>query len=143
MRLILPTDTRFTCLACGRCCRTTTISLSEGEAERLASIPAPRRDSPTVESYRVIKGRGFRIRPRPDGSCPYLDEDDLCAIHKEHGLQAKPLACRLFPLTFLRTPDGLTVPLRFSCPAVALGAGAPLKDDEKQLRRHPGPRRGS
>lgn len=129
MKILVPSGARYACLACGRCCRTTSISLSEGEAKRLESVPPPG-GGPSVMQL----GTGaWRLRPRLDGACPYLGDDNLCALQRDHGYEAKPLACRLFPLSFLRTPGGLQVGLRFSCPAVAAGAGDPLDPEDKGL----------
>ncbi|MHC4600605.1 MAG: YkgJ family cysteine cluster protein, partial [Planctomycetota bacterium] len=133
MQLLLNPDHRFTCLACGRCCRTTSISLTPAEAQRLATLQPPEGSLPTIQPYVGREGLACRILPRRDGSCPYLRGDNLCAIHAEEGEEKKPLACRLFPLSFLRTPRGLAVPLRFSCPAVACGEGESLKGREGDL----------
>jgi hypothetical protein len=86
-----------------------------------------------VQRYWTPRGEAFRIRPGPDGACPYLNDENLCSIHLRDGPQAKPLACRLFPVSFVRTPEGFTVPLRYSCPAVAAGVGEPLADQEETL----------
>jgi Fe-S-cluster containining protein len=134
MRLCIPENARYSCFACGRCCRTW-ISLSAAEAERLRALPSPFTREATVQTYQSRRGEGARIRPRPDGSCPYLREDSLCHLHAEQGPETKPLACRLFPASFVRLPDGLAASLKSSCPAVALGAGAPLADRRGELQK--------
>lgn len=63
------------------------------------------------------------------GQCLFYD-DGLCSIHKEHGGEAKPLICQVYPYNFVNTPDGMTVSLLFSCPSVV--AGNP--DDSEEAR---------
>jgi len=134
MRLIIPDDARYSCFACGRCCRTSLVSLTAEEGERLKGFPSPFAEGPTVQAYVSERGEGRRIRPRRDGSCPYLREDSLCHIHAERGFDAKPIACRLFPAAFVRMPGGTAVSLKPSCPAVAIGAGELLSAQEPALR---------
>ncbi len=133
MELRIPEGARFRCLSCGRCCRTKSISLTAGEAERLQGFATPEMGS-VVSAIPTATGTRYHIRPRRDGSCPFLGEDGLCAIHKEHGPDEKPLACRLYPFHFVRSPAGILVSLRFSCPAVAAGTGPPAAEAEDALR---------
>ncbi|MHC4779825.1 MAG: YkgJ family cysteine cluster protein, partial [Planctomycetota bacterium] len=133
IRFFLSPEHRFDCLACGRCCKTTAISLTPAEAERLASRPPIQGVGPTTQKYKGGFGTGYRLFPRKDGSCPFLREDQLCDIHGQEGEGEKPLACRLFPFSFLQVPGGFNLTLRFSCPAVAAGLGKPLQGREEFL----------
>lgn len=44
-----------------------------------------------ISGYKIVLT--YYIRPREDGSCPFLTEDNLCMVHREY----KPLICRSFP----------------------------------------------
>lgn len=74
---------RWSCLACGDCCKRYYVSLSKSEAKY---IKLRYGEDKLVE----LKGKYF-LRRRSDGSCVFLKRH-LCEIQKE-----KPLACRLWP----------------------------------------------
>lgn len=42
----------------------------------------------------------------PEGCCPLLREDSLCALQAEKGHQALPLVCRIFPRGEIALPSG-------------------------------------
>ena len=56
-------------------------------------------------------------------------------MHATHGSDAKPLACRLFPFTFVATPTEVRVSLSFACPAVIDGEGPPLAEQRDEVER--------
>jgi lysine-N-methylase len=118
---------------CGRCCRTSIVSLSAAEARHLEAVKPSGCADPVTRKYRTAAGESFRVEPRKDGSCPFLRGDGRCEIHAVRGPAAKPLACRLFPFSFVRTPRGMSAFLHFSCPAVALGAGDRLETSRRAL----------
>jgi Fe-S-cluster containining protein len=132
MKLRIPAGARTRCFACGRCCRTTSVALTRAEAERLERSPPPDGRSP-VRTMPSASGPSLHLRHRRGGACVYLGDSGLCVLQERQGFRAKPLACRLFPLRFLQTAEGLSVSLRFSCPAVAAGLGDRLQDDEAGL----------
>jgi hypothetical protein len=83
------------------------------------------------------------VHPRDDGNytlghigdaCVFLDDDDLCAIHKELGLEAKPFMCKQFPNHVVSTPEGIIATLDFACPTVVADDGAPVREQEPDLR---------
>ena len=140
-RLILPPGIRYECIRCGRCCRTLEVTLTEAEHAALAGH-AWAAESPELTPRRLYarirRPRGkqtWRLRPEPGGACRLLTEDGLCRVHAELGLAAKPYAGRLFPFTFVRTPVGTYVGVRFNCPAVVRGIGPPLEERRGDLRR--------
>ncbi|MFP4057158.1 MAG: YkgJ family cysteine cluster protein [Candidatus Brocadiia bacterium] len=140
-RLILPPGVRYACMRCGACCRSLEVTVTDAERERLLAHDwsdelgdvAPER-----LFARIRGGRGlqrWRLRPRPEGACPFLGEDALCRVHAELGYEAKPFAGRLFPFTFAFTPVGVFVGCRFSCPAVVRGKGPPLEAQRGEIER--------
>lgn len=47
--------------------------------------------------------------------CTFLREDRLCSIHAVFGVEKKPTDCRIFPLAFTSTPDGIVAGVRLEC----------------------------
>ncbi len=123
---------RFTCNSCTRCC-TDKHLLGPVSAEEVEKI---------TEGFKAIgKGHsrgGVDFLPLPNegddpvsfllrthnGRCTFLQEDGLCGIHEELGIEFKPSVCRLFPFRPVRRPGGWDVGLSLACPTVANGTGA-------------------
>lgn len=131
-------DERYTCTACGDCCRGWSVPLLPGEADRFVALAA--------SVVPVERLRGAVRQARADGGtvetlsgagrqCVALADDQRCSIHARHGADAKPTACRLFPLTFVETPTEVRVSLAFACPAVIDGDGAPLGEQRDDVAR--------
>ena len=83
------------------------------------------------------------IHPAGDGiyklnhikdACVFLDDDNLCAIHKELGLEAKPFMCKHFPNHVTSTPEGIIATLDFACPTVVADEGPPFQEQEAEIR---------
>ena len=135
--LFIPPGLRYECVQCGQCCRALDVWLTDPEARRLTEADWPEPLGPPGTLVERRRGRGpqrWRIRPRPDGSCPFLTPDNLCLVHQRLGYGAKPFAGRLFPFTFVLTPVGTFVGARFECRAVVRGQGRPLEDLRPQLQ---------
>jgi lysine-N-methylase len=133
---------RFRCTACGACCRGWQIPLVDGEAAAFrqaagGGVIAPERLARAV--VRVRAGGGEVDALSGDGGsagCAALRDDQLCAIHATHGEPAKPRACRLYPFSFVRTPDGeVRVGVSHACPAVLDGEGPTLEEQRGELER--------
>ena len=139
--LILPPGIRYECIRCGRCCRSLEVTLTEVEYDRLvaqdwtAAVPGY---APDGFFARIRRPRGkqvWRLRPHRGGACRFLTDEGLCQVHATLGLAAKPFAGRLFPFTFLPTPVGVFVSVRFNCPAVVRGIGPPLEEQRGDIQR--------
>ena len=101
------------CAQCGASCGGHDIGPIS--AERRAAIEA------------VIEGARFIDRDTGDPDttgtycamqgdlCVYLRADKLCRIHAAEGAETKPIDCRVFPLAFTATPDGVVAGLRMEC----------------------------
>jgi hypothetical protein len=89
---------RHACTGCGGCCHAVAVFLSPEEQERVRGfadgmgLPDPVHDG--------------RLRFE-GGRCLFQDGDELCRIHKAHGLEAKPLLGKQYPLLLSRTEQGL------------------------------------
>lgn len=87
------------------------------------------------QGYAAIERLGERVvlGHKGDGSCVFLREDQLCQVHAEAGLEAKPLQCQQFPFIPVNTPDGVFVGLSFLCTAVQREHGRPAVEHREQV----------
>ena len=126
----------FECTACGKCCkgawniavdeesfRTIQQSKSFGKRRKEGYVPL------TVSDGQASVGR------KESGGCVFQDENNLCDIHGELGLEKKPLVCQTYPNMLTNTPEGYFVSLSFACPAVLNNAGTPMEEKRDQLGR--------
>lgn len=123
---------RYSCHACGNCCRDFTVQLREDDLRKLREQKWEERlgEPVTVE----FRGVTF-LRQREDGSCIFWQSDGRCRIHGEFGLEAKPIACQLFPFSFAPRDDGVQIGLNFACQSVLENKGASLASHTTDLRR--------
>jgi lysine-N-methylase len=139
--VVLPPGARFTCHRCGDCCRSFPVSLTDAEKERYA-----KRDWSQVlpghsgDVFDVIERGGGRsaslLKRRKDGACIFLGADELCQIHARLGAEEKPLACRLFPFTFIPGDEEDPRPrvgCHFACKGLAAGDGAQVQGERRAL----------
>jgi len=98
---------RHACHACGTCCTGWRVQLKTLMERRRVHAQAAELgiDNPVVEGS---------IR-RVDGSCVFLQEDKLCAIHARFGEAEKPEICRHFPRRSRHAEDGIRVGVDPGC----------------------------
>lgn len=131
---------RHRCLGCGRSCYGHVIGpLDEAFLERAEGLHdalvetypdlAPFRP---FEKVQTLDGRRMEAMTRTQGHCIYLGDDGLCRIHKHHGAEAKPLVCRLFPLTLVQTEGSVRIgtPLRCYLAHKSFDVGEPMSTEE-------------
>jgi len=132
--ILVPSNSgqRYSCHGCGNCCRDFTVQLRESDLEKLRAQEWEQRlgEPVTVE----FRGRTF-LRQRDDGACIFWQEDGRCRIHAAHGLDAKPIACQLFPFSFAPAADGVHIGVNFACQSVQENRGAALEGHRGELRR--------
>lgn len=80
----------------------------------------------------VIGDNDYSLSHTDDGVCHFY-QDDLCELHRSHGISHKPVVCQLYPFTLVSTPQGLYVSLLYSCPAVVAGTGAGAAEQREEL----------
>jgi lysine-N-methylase len=125
-------EQRYSCHGCGDCCRDFTIELRGEDFERVA---AQGWEKELGEPFWIeFAGRRW-LRQREDGACIFLGEGGRCRIHAKHGLEAKPVACQLFPFSFAPGPRGVSIGVNFACASVRRSAGATLASHEAEIRR--------
>ena len=94
----------------------------QGKADHLVDATMAEKISPPGQKTR------WRLRRRGDGACIFLDDDNLCLIHKHFGPATKPLLCRLYPFGFYPVGTSIGVDVSFYCRAVAEGHGEAVQD---------------
>ena len=92
---------RFRCdgASCGaQCCRNWAIDIDAGTYQKYCGI------EPIAERKRIIsklefrkEKNNFRVRLKHDGACPFLEENLLCGLQKNHGVQYLSKICKEYP----------------------------------------------
>ncbi len=102
VRRVLASGARFSyeCKGCGRCCHDKRITLSPYELARLARA-AKLSTRELLERHTEEAGTALRF-DEPHG-CTFLD-GGACRVH-----EGRPLACRLYPLGRIVTPEGESI----------------------------------
>ena len=126
---------RHGCVATGDCCSASFLGpVTAVDRARLEGL------GPAVRSiaFEQIEFRGvdYLGMARSEGRCQQQNEEDLCDIHAVHGMDAKPVACRRFPLRFHRSPAGVHVSLLMACGGYheARPAASPWPSREREVR---------
>ena len=127
-------EQRYSCHGCGDCCRDFTVQLRERDLARLREQGWERELGEVTVEFR---GRRY-LRQRDDGACVFLRPDGRCRIHAEHGFEAKPVACQLFPFTFAPDARAARVGVSFACASVLESKGASLASHLAEVRRMAG-----
>ena len=122
---------RYSCHGCGDCCRDFTVQLREAD---LAKIAAQGWERELGEVTVEFRGQRY-LKQRADGGCVFLLADGKCRIHAEHGLEAKPLACQMFPFTLAPDAREARVGISFACASVLGNQGASLASHAADVRR--------
>ena len=127
---------RYSCNCCGQGCRSFLVPVKEKERQTIEQLRNWREQLGVGELYvqhRAAGGEGYGLNKREDGRCVFLDNKNLCSIHKLHGLKSKPVACQLYPFVFTPWADELRVGLRFDCPGVCSNQGKALSTYKTEL----------
>lgn len=72
----------------------------------------------TIERY-MRKGKKSYFKNCRNGSCPFLDSNQLCSLHIEHGYDVLPHTCKEFPRFYNLFGLYEEIGLSFSCPEAA------------------------
>jgi len=137
---------RFDCHACGFCCSSghDLGPITEADRARILAVewvgvlPGVRGPEDLFrEAGRDRAGRPRLLLAQRSGRCVFLDDENLCAVHKRLGRDAKPHMCRLFPFAITEAPDGTYVTTRRECASLERSrrSGTPLEDQREELSR--------
>ncbi len=121
-KLYLDPAQLHSCSLCGKCCRGWLVPVTPDEKDRISRLRLSGDYSEAFDVHPVRKG--MFILKKLGKDCIFLGRDNKCIIHSEHGHEAKPLACRLYPYNISRWTDGaVSMSLRYDCPESASGRG--------------------
>lgn len=121
-------DLHYECVHCGYSCQDLEVEISEEDFARLVRLVG--------ESTVVVK-RERRWLTKGCQGCTLLAKENgqgRCTLHRDHGMQAKPQACREFPFRAVLTPDGPYVGASFACRAIATRQGPALSRESFEAR---------
>ncbi len=82
------------------------------------TVPLQRLIKNPVMTEPAVGGLGLRVA---EGGCVFLRSDNLCRVHVELGVDAKPATCRRYPFNLVATPAGVRVATPHRCPCRTLG----------------------
>jgi len=130
-----PSLQRYDCTGCGECCRGRfAIVITKEDRDRIEKQGWTAEDlGIPPEKLFTPHGSDFALAHRADGSCVFLQEDNLCRIHAKHGEPAKPVACRMYPFRFVPLGSQVRVDVRFDCIATATNLGRPIAEHRSDL----------
>jgi Fe-S-cluster containining protein len=87
------------CRKCGLCCKPNKFGYDRVDIEP-SDVERWRRLGILEEVISKLKTTDYNdtgyVIELDDGVCPFLDEDNLCILHKRFGYYAKPKGCRKF-----------------------------------------------
>jgi len=119
------------------CCRASWNITCERELlQRLQSHPHPvlgpmaRQHIQPLDAANATEERFAAMRLRADGSCPFLDDDQLCLIQKTLGADWLPNVCMKYPRNVAEADNVSEASLTVSCPEAArlvLGRCQPIQ----------------
>lgn len=123
---------RYDCHACTTCCRELVVHLTKADRDRI-----DRQDwSGTLDVAPYVRlGRGNVLNHVPGGGCVFLMDDGRCRIHAQHGFEAKPIGCQLYPFTLESDGELMRAGIRFDCPSVSRNEGNTLGKHRKDVER--------
>jgi len=125
----LPEGSRFSCRSCGRCCTGWAVPVDQATIDRLRA-----RDWAGEPFERTPSSRQpWRVR-MIDGRCFFLDRENRCRIHNEISYEAKPAACRAFPLAVLEVAGERYGRLSYWCPTVTANQGQEVARQSRWLQ---------
>jgi Fe-S-cluster containining protein len=132
VELHIPEGIRFDCTGCGNCCLHWPVPATDADVSRIEKLGTPSfRRLPAGDA----KMRGFThtLEKRDDGKCAFLTDDLRCSLHAEHGIEAKPSMCRLFPYSFTPTPSGIYMYVSFASSGVLSNTGRLLTEQRAEM----------
>lgn len=134
MKLHLPPQQNFACTSCGRCCRASwTITVDQQAEARIRQSQAYQARVKDGFQPLVVRQERLAIARQESEACTFLDEQNLCELHRELGAHGKPLVCQTYPYLLTQTPDGVFVALSYACPAAMQGSGPSIEEHRTQL----------
>jgi lysine-N-methylase len=125
------------CHGCTDCCRQYRVGVTEEERQRIEAQGWDK--DPAMEGTKFFVRDGwfsgkYRLNHGADGACVFLDEKGGCRIHNKFGSEAKPLACRIYPIVLVPAGNHWRVGLRYACPSAVNDQGRPISAHQSEIR---------
>lgn len=134
MQISTPRGIRFDCSGCGNCCLQWPVPITAVDYQRITDLSkGEARFRPLNSSRQNLFQFTHTLEKRGDGRCQFLTAENRCQLHLEHGAEAKPSMCSLFPYTFMVTPDAVIASLSFASSAVLYNTGKLLSEQDAVL----------
>ena len=124
------------CVATGGCCSASFLGpMTAADRVRVSGLTMGERSKVAAGAqaleHLTFEGVEYVGMARLAGRCVAQGPDLLCDIHASHGMAAKPVPCRQFPLRFHRSPRGVHVSLLLACAGYDRARGAALPWPER------------
>lgn len=131
----LPDYQCYSCHSCDDCCRgNLSVPVTPEEAEAIRAQGWAEEPGFFGRELFIEHQGGLYLAQDGATGCIFLDPAGGCRIHARFGLEAKPLACRLYPHVLVPVGREARVDLHFDCSSVAANLGRPLAAQGDELR---------
>lgn len=114
---------KFACQSCGECCKKWDIIVDQETYQELSKYfkehPLPYTDQELFIISEDKEGKKTIKNSLINGRCIFLEDNNLCFIHRVLGSKAKSETCITYPNKHSPTPRGLFNTLTFTCPTAA------------------------
>ena len=126
----------YECTDCdGFCCRNgNRITVSTKKKEQLLSLEAVRETlqekNVAFSEYPLQADLWYLPIEELNGKqrCAFLDKEDLCVIHNQHGHEAKPDICKAYPFSYVEGQEEKQLAYTFQCKSIRENYGKPLAE---------------
>ena len=122
-----------------KCCRNWTIDIDGNTYQRYCGIE-PKEDRKRITSHLKLAkhggAKGFVVKLKRDGSCPFLREDFFCELQKNYGESFLSTVCATYPRVRNIVGETMEVGLVLSCPVAAkliLKAQEPMQFEHVEI----------
>lgn len=137
LNIIIPQDFCYSCLPdCAVCCEADwSIDIDKEAYNNLSKVEWEKISKKFAGKKKFIEKNHKKYFELIEGKCIFLDDDKYCLIHKKMGFDAKSSTCKIYPLKFIKTADGIIVRLSFVCPSIIKNTGVPLEEQADEIER--------
>jgi len=136
LNIIIPENFRYSCLPnCAVCCAGWNIDVDEEAYKNFSKFDWEKISKKFVGKKKFIEENNKKYFELVDGKCIFLDDDKYCLLHKKLGFDAKTSTCKIYPLKFIKTADGIIVRLSFVCPSIIKNTGIPLEEQLLEIKK--------
>ncbi len=131
----------YKCACCTECCKRWRIIIDKDTVEKYDQLAAEdeklsamltenlkkdKTGTATMRLKNIVKkttikesGEQKEVTSVDRAVCPFLDNEGLCAIQKNHGIEALSDTCKIFPRTIFKTERGFEMALTYACKTAA------------------------